>query len=129
MNTMQSLDGSSAVDTRLYQDVIERLDKFFGTAPYRMEWAKSRKGRVGVMITYTDFLSVHLVRKLLEDIVPARIKVALVREYSDEAVSRILLQEFRKNRVAVVDCYGGELHPETIRNFVRQRLDEVEMLS
>lgn len=119
----------NTVFARLYASVIERLDKFFGTAPYTLEWARSESGRAGVLITYTDFLSEGLVYQLLEDIIPKEVKVSIVREYSDNAVARILLQEYRKNRVAVVDCYGGELRPETIRNFVRQKLDAVEMLS
>ena len=80
------------------------------------------------MVTYTDFFSEHLVGKMLGDAVPKEVHVVLKREYSDRAISQILLQEYKKNKVAVVDCYGGELRPETVRAFVSRKLDGVEMI-
>lgn len=116
-------------DTKICQEIIERLDKFFGQVPYSVDWAKSRGGRLGVLITYTDFLSEHLAKQMLLDVVPNEVRMVLKREYSDRAVSQILLQEYKKNRIAVVDCYGGEIHPETIRSFVGRKLDAEEMLA
>lgn len=116
------------VDAKRYQEIIESLDKFFGVTPYKPEWSEARNGRVGLLITYTDFLSEPLVRKMLTDIVPAEILFMVKREYSDKAVAHILLQEFKKNRVAVVDCYGGQLRPETIHDFVYRKLELVEMM-
>lgn len=115
-------------DTELWQDIRLRLDKFFGKTPYRVEWGRARGGRVTALITYTDFMSERLTRQMLADIVPQEVRVVLKREYSDRAIAELLLKEYKKNRVAVVDCYDGELRPETIRGFVNGRLDAVEML-
>ena len=117
-----------ADDTKLRQEVIARLDRFFGQVPYSVDWAKSRGGRLGVLITYTDFLSEHLAKQMLTDVVPPKVRFVVKREYSDRAVSQILLSEYKKNKVAVVDCYGGELRPETVRAFVSRKLDGVEMI-
>ena len=117
-----------ADDTKLRQEIIARLDEFFGQVPYSVDWAKSRGGRLGVLITYTDFLSEHLAKRMLTDVVPTEVRFVLKREYSDRAISQILLQEYKKNKVAIVDCYGGELRPETVRAFVSRKLDGVEML-
>lgn len=114
---------------RMCQEIIARLDKFFGTVPYSVEWAKGRSGRLGAVITYTDFLSEQLAAKMMSEFMPKEVKVVLKREYSDRAISKILLQEYRKNRIAVVDCYGGELRAEPVRVFVNGKLDAVEMLS
>lgn len=119
---------AKADDTKLRQDIIARLDKFFGQVPYSVEWAKPRGGRLGVLITYTDFLSEHLVRRMLADVIPPEVRFVVKREYSDRAIAELLLKEFKKNKVAVVDCYGGELRPETIRAFVVRKLDGVEMV-
>lgn len=117
-----------ADDTKLRQDIIARLDRFFGQVPYSAEWAKARSGRLGVLVTYTDFLSEHLAKQMLADVIPPEVRFAVKREYSDRAVSQILLAEYKKNKVAVVDCYGGELRPETVRAFVMRKLDGVEMI-
>lgn len=119
---------AKADDTKLRQDIIARLDKFFGQVPYSVEWAKFRGGRLGVLITYTDFLSEHLVRRMLADVIPPEVRFVVKREYSDRAIAELLLKEFKKNKVAVVDCYDGELRPETIRAFVVRKLDGVEMV-
>lgn len=116
------------VDTKVYQDIIERLDKFFGEVPYKLEWTKARNGREGVRITYTDFFSERLVRSMLQDVLPPEIRYEVKREYSDKAIARILLDEYKKNRVAIVDCYEGKLRPETIKGFVDCKLDTIEML-
>jgi len=65
---------------------------------------------------------------MLADIIPSEVHVVLKREYSDRAISQILLQEYKKNRIAVVDCYDGELRPETVRAFVSRKLDGMEMI-
>lgn len=128
LKTTTRVRRAKADDTKLRQDVIARLDKFFGQVPYSVDWAKSRGGRLGVLITYTDFLSEHLAKRMLADVVPTEVRFVLKREYSDRAISQILLQEYKKNKVAVVDCYGGELRPETVRAFVSRKLDGVEMI-
>ena len=110
------------------REVIERLDKFFKGTPYSLEWSRARNGRIGVVIAYTDFFSEVLTRKMLTDVIPQNIRYSVRREFSDKAVARVLLQEYRKNRVAIVDCYNGELRPETIQGFVSRVLGGVEML-
>ena len=117
-----------ADDTKLRQEIIARLDKFFGQGVYQVDFAKARGGRLGALVTYTDFLSEHLAGQMLADIIPPEVHVVLKREYSDRAISQILLQEYKKNRIAVVDCYGGELRPETVRAFVSRKLDGMEMI-
>lgn len=128
LKTSTTVRRPKADDTKIRQEIIARLEKFFGQVPYSVEWAKSRGGRLGVVVTYTDFLSEHLAKKMLSDVVPTEVRFVLKREYSDHAVSRILLAEYKRNKVAVVDCYGGELRPETVRAFVNRKLDGLEMI-
>lgn len=116
------------MDTKVCQDVIARLDKFFNGTPYSVEWSRARNGRMGVAITYTDFFSELLTNKMLSDVIPPNIRFTVKRQYSDRAIAEILLKEYRKNRVAVVDCYNGQLRPETIQSFVMRSLGGVEML-
>ena len=110
------------------QDIIVRLDKFFKGTPYSVEWGKARGRRMGVAITYTDFFSEVLTRQMLADVIPSDVRFTVRREYSDKAIAQILLKEYKKNRVAIVDCYNGELRPETIQGFVGRVLGGVEML-
>lgn len=128
IKTSTSVRKPKADDTKLRQEIIARLDKFFGQGVYQVDFAKARGGRLGALVTYTDFLSEHLAGQMLADIIPSEVHVVLKREYSDRAISQILLQEYKKNRIAVVDCYGGELRPETVRAFVSRKLDGVEMI-
>ena len=128
LKTSTSVRKPKADDTKLRQEIIARLDKFFGQGVYQVDFAKARGGRLGALVTYTDFLSEHLAGKMLADIIPSEVHVVLKREYSDRAISQILLQEYKKNRIAVVDCYGGELRPETVRAFVSRKLDGMEMI-
>ena len=128
IKTSTSARKPKADDTKLRQEIIARLDKFFGQGVYQVDFAKARGGRLGALVTYTDFLSEHLVGQMLADIIPSEVHVVLKREYSDRAISQILLQEYKKNRIAVVDCYGGELRPETVRAFVFRKLDGMEMI-
>lgn len=128
LKTSTSVRKPKADDTKLRQEIIARLDKFFGQGVYQVDFAKARDGRLGALVTYTDFLSEHLAGQMLADIIPSEVHVVLKREYSDRAISQILLQEYKKNRIAVVDCYGGELRPETVRAFVSRKLDGVEMI-
>ena len=128
LKTSTSVRKPKADDTKLRQEIIARLDKFFGQGVYQVDFAKDRGGRLGALVTYTDFLSEHLAGQMLADIIPSEVHVVLKREYSDRAISQILLQEYKKNRIAVVDCYGGELRPETVRAFVSRKLDGMEMI-
>ena len=128
LKTSTSVRKPKADDTKLRQEIIARLDKFFGAGVYQVDFAKARGGRLGALVTYTDFLSEHLAGQMLADVIPSEVHVVLKREYSDRAISQILLQEYKKNRIAVVDCYDGELHPETVRAFVFRKLDGVEMI-
>ena len=128
LKTSTSVRKPKADDTKLRQEIIARLDKFFGQGVYQVDFAKARGGRLGALVTYTDFLSEHLAGQMLADVIPSEVHVVLKREYSDRAISQILLQEYKKNRIAVVDCYDGELRPETVRAFVSRKLDGVEMI-
>ena len=128
LKTSTSVRKPKADDTKLRQEIIARLDKFFGQGVYQVDFAKARGGRLGALVTYMDFLSEHLAGQMLADIIPSEVHVVLKREYSDRAISQILLQEYKKNRIAVVDCYGGELRPETVRAFVSRKLDGMEMI-
>ena len=128
LKTSTSVRKPKADDTKLRQEIIARLDKFFGQGVYQVDFAKARGGRLGALVTYTDFLSEHLAGQMLADVIPSEVHVVLKREYSDRAISQILLQEYKKNRIAVVDCYGGELRPETMRAFVSRKLDGMEMI-
>ena len=128
LKTSTSVRKPKADETKLRQEIIARLDKFFGQGVYQVDFAKARGGRLGALVTYTDFLSEHLAGQMLADIIPSEVHVVLKREYSDRAISQILLQEYKKNRIAVVDCYGGELRPETVRAFVSRKLDGMEMI-
>lgn len=104
------------------------LDKFFNEVPYSLEWGKARNGRLGVIITYTDFMSEALVKNILRDIIPSEVHFVLKREYSDAAIAKILLEEYKHNRSAMVDCFNGSLVTEPIRIFVNRKLDAVEMI-
>lgn len=125
---MEKSNDTKAVSAVVCQDVIARLDKFFGTTPYSLEWSRARNGRTSVVIIYTDFFSELLTKQMLADVIPADIRFSVRREYSDKAIAQILLKEYKKNRVAIVDCYNGELRPETIQGFVMRSLGGVEML-
>lgn len=114
--------------TKEVQEIVTRLDKFFGVTPYVVDWKRFREGKSGIAITYTDFFSKQLTRQMLTDVLPKGLYFTLKREYSDKAIARILLNEYKKNRVAIVDCYNGELHPETVCDFVNRKLDMVEMI-
>lgn len=104
------------------------LDKFFGEVKHSFDWAKSRRGRPGVIISYTDFMIEPLLKNMLRDIIPDEVHFVLKREYSDAAIAKALLEEYKKNRIAVVDCYGGSLTTEPVRAFVNRKLSVVEML-
>jgi hypothetical protein len=93
-----------------------------------MVFERRTGGGLSAMVTYTDFFSEHLVGKMLGDAVPKEVYVVLKREYSDKAVVKVLLDEYKRNRVAVVDCYNGELRPQTIRDFVNRALEKQEIL-
>ena len=127
-NSFGRKKSSERPETKKCQEIISSLDKFFAEVPYSLEFNSRTDGKTGVVITYTDFFSEYLVGKMLSDALPEDVHVSLKREYSDKAVAQILLQEYKRNKVAVVDCYNGELHPETIHAFVMRKLEGVEML-
>lgn len=135
MQTMQQQPkGSSSSrrpkkdDARLRQELVSLLDKFFEGTSYSLVFGRNKEGRLDAMVVYVDFLSEHLVGKMLADAIPKEVHVVLKREYSDKAVAKVLLDEYRRNRVAVVDCYNGELRPQTIRDFVGRALERQEIL-
>ena len=51
------------------------------------------------MVVYTDFFSEHLVGQMLSDAVPKEVHVVLRREYSDKAVAKVLLDEYRSGKL------------------------------
>ena len=117
-----------ADEAKLRQELVSIFDKFFEGTPYVAVFERRTGGGLSAMVTYTDFFSEHLVGKMLGDAVPKEVHVVLKREYSDKAVAKVLLDEYRRNRVAVVDCYNGELRPQTIRDFVNRTLEKQEIL-
>lgn len=117
-----------ADETKLRQEMVSVLDRFFEGTPYTVVFERRKDGGLSAMVVYTDFFSEHLVGKMLADVVPKEVHVALKREYSDKAVSKVLLDEYKRNKVAVVDCYNGELRPQTIRDFVDKALEKMEIL-
>lgn len=108
-------------------EISLKLENLFGEVKYDLFWAKARNGKLGVMITYEDFLSVGVLRQMLKSIIPSDIHVNLKREYSDGVLVGVLLDEFKKNNVGVVDCCNGSITAETIRGYVYRRLESVEL--
>lgn len=117
-----------ADEAKFRQELISILDKFFEATPYSAVIERRTDGGLSAMVTYVDFFSEHLVGKMLMDAVPKEVHVVLKREYSDKAVAKVLLDEYKRNRVAVVDCYNGELRPQTIKDFVNKALEKQEIL-
>lgn len=117
-----------ADEAKFRQELISVLDKFFEATPYSAVIERRTDGGLSAMVTYVDFFSEHLVGKMLMDAVPKEVHVVLKREYSDKAVAKVLLDEYKRNRVAVVDCYNGELRPQTIKDFVNKALEKQEIL-
>lgn len=117
-----------ADEAKLRQELVSILDKFFEGTSYTVVVERRTDGRLSAMVVYTDFFSEHLVGKMLADTLPKEVHVALKREYSDKAVEKVLLDEYKRNRVAVVDCYNGELRPQTIKDFVNKALEKIEIL-
>ena len=134
MQTTQQPKGSTgrrkpkADDAKLRQELISILDKFFEGTSYTVMFEQRKGGGLRAMVVYTDFFSEHLVGKMIADAVPKELHVVLKREYSDKAVAKVLLDEYRRNRVAVVDCYNGELRPQIIKDFVNKSLEKCEIL-
>ena len=117
-----------ADEAKLRQELVSILDKFFEGTSHTVVFARRTGGGLNAMEAYTDFFSEHLVGQMLADAVPKEVHVVLKREYSDKAVAKVLLDEYKRNRVAVVDCYNGELRPHTIRDFVNKALEKQEIL-
>ena len=115
-------------EAKLRQELVSILDKFFEGTSYTVVFNRRTGGGLSAMVTYTDFFSVHLAGQMLADAVPKEVHVALKREYSDKAVVKVLLDEYKQNRVAVVDSYNGELRPQTIKDFVNKALEKQEIL-
>ena len=120
--------GESKSGNDLRDEVNRMLDKFFGDTPHTTEWATSRSGRHGVVITYTDFLSEGMAKRMLEDVLPADVRFVLKRAYSDHVVSMLLLAEYKKNKIGIVDCQEGSLTTEPIWMFVHRKLSLKEMV-
>ena len=119
---------SKADDAKLRQELVSIFDKFFEGTSHTASFERRTGGGLNVLVVYTDFFSEHLVGKMLADAVPKEVHVALKREYSDKAVEKVLLDEYKRNRVAVVDSYNGELRPQTIKDFVNKALEKQEIL-
>ncbi len=117
-----------ADEAKLRQELVSILDKFFEGTSYTVVVERRTDGGLSAMVVYTDFFSEHLVGQMLSDAVPKEVHVVLRREFSDKAVAKVLLDEYKRNRVAVVDCYNGELRPQTMRDFVNRALEKQEIL-
>ena len=117
-----------ADEAKLRQELVSILDKFFEGTSYTVVFERRTGGGLNAMVAYTDFFSEHLVGQMLADAVPKEVHVVLKREYSDKAVAKVLLDEYKRNRVAVVDSYNGELRPQTIKDFVNKALEKQEIL-
>lgn len=120
--------GESKSVNDLRDEVNRMLDKFFAETPYTTEWVTSRSGRQGVVITYMDFLSEGMAKRMLEDVLPADVRFVLKRTYSDQTISRLLLAEYKKNKIGIVDCQDGSLTTEPIWMFVHRKLSLKEMI-
>ena len=118
LKTSTSVRKPKADDTKLRQEIIARLDKFFGQGVYQVDFAKARGGRLGALVTYTDFLSEHLAGQMLADIIPSEVHVVLKREYGELTIMLTLLKLYKENRVAIVDEINGELRSYQIRHYV-----------
>ena len=115
-------------EAKLRQELVSIFDKFFEGTSHTVVFERRTGGGLSAMVVYTDFFSEHLVGQMLSDAVPKEVHVVLRREFSDKAIAKVLLDEYKRNRVAVVDCYNGELRPQTIRDFVNRALEKQEIL-
>ena len=110
-------------------DAEMALEKFFAETEHGFEWAQARNGTWGVTVTYADFLSEAMAMRMLAELVPKGVRVVLKRVYSDKVIASLLLKEYKRNFVGVVDCPNGSLTTEPIRNFVHRKLAAVELVS
>lgn len=110
-----------------YFNVNTSIENLFDEVEHTIDWFTVGK-KVGVQITYTDFLSCRTVERLLHSIVPDNIKIILKRELSDTAVARFLIHQYKKNEVGIVDCVNGSIIAEPIRDYVRRKFINQEVV-
>lgn len=110
-----------------YFNINEAIENLLDEVDHTVDWFQVGK-RVGIQVTYTDFLSYSTVERMLHSIVPENIKIILKRELSDVAVARFLIREYKKNDIAIVDCINGSIVAEPIRDFIRRKLVDLEIV-
>ena len=126
--TNSTRTGDSKSGREKLEEVSKLLDKFFGEVPHKLEWATARNGRVGVMVTYTDFLSEPMATRMLADVLPKGVRCVLKRLYSEKVIANLLVGEYKKNKIGIVDCQEGSLTTEPIWMYVHRKLSTVEMV-
>lgn len=110
-----------------YFNINTAIENLFDEVEHTVDWFSVGK-KVGIQITYTDFLSYRTTEKMLRSIIPADIKIILKRELSDTAVARFLIREYKKNDIGIVDCINGSITAEPIRDFVRRKFTTMEVV-
>lgn len=110
-----------------YFNVNTSIENLFDEVEHTIDWFTVGE-KVGAQITYTDFLSCRTVERLLHSIVPDNIKIILKREFSDTAVARLLIYQYKKNEVGIVDCINGSITAEPIRDYVRRKFINLEVV-
>lgn len=126
MNTFPSILSKSLQKESNFQEQIKSL---FSETTYSIDYFLNDKQNEMVDITYTDFLPIYIVKKLLSEIFPKTIKLCLHRQYSDLFVSKVLYNEFKKNNVGVIDCINGSIEAKPIREFINDRLEMTSFTS
>lgn len=110
-------------------NIEEQIKTLFAETTYSIDYFLSDKQSETIDITYTDFLPLYTVKKLLSKILPKTIKLCLHRQYSDRFVNKVLFDEFKKNNVGVIDCINGSIEAKPIREFVNDRLEITSFIS
>lgn len=110
-----------------YFNINTAIENLFDEVDHTVDWFEVDK-KVGIQVTYTDFLSYNTIERMLRSIVPGNVKIILKRELSDMAVARFLMREYKKNDIGIVDCINGSLMVEPIRDFIRRKFVGVEVV-
>lgn len=110
-------------------NIEEQIKTLFAETTYSIDYFLSDKQSETIDITYTDFLPLYTVKKLLSTILPKTIKLCLHRQYSDRFVNKVLFDEFKKNNVGVIDCINGSIEAKPIREFINDRLEITSFIS
>lgn len=110
-------------------NIEEQIKTLFAETTYSIDYFLSDKQNETIDITYTDFLPLYTVKKLLSTILPKTIKLCLHRQYSDRFVNKVLFDEFKKNNVGVIDCINGSIEAKPIREFINDRLEITSFIS